>query len=51
MARKSKTRNFMVLVLLVFACFGGYTLWNSYGEPAYDVVKDKVSKVHKVLEK
>jgi len=47
--RRSTTKNILLLVIISFACVGGYTLWNSYGEPAYDVAAVKYNKVRKAL--
>ena len=53
MARRKggMVRSILVLVILALACVGGYSLWNSHGEPAYDVVKDKAVGISKVLKK
>ncbi len=53
MARRKSgaTRSILVLAILALACLGGYSLWNSHGEPAYEVVKDKAVGISKVLKK
>jgi hypothetical protein len=49
--KKSWTRKVAVLLILGLACVGGYSLWNGYGEPVYEVVKDKANEISKVLKK
>ena len=47
--RKSTTRSVLLIIILSLACFGGYTLWNSHVEPAYDVAKTKYGKIRRAL--
>lgn len=39
----------MLIIILALACFGGYTLWTSHVEPAYDVAKTKYDKIRRAL--
>lgn len=53
MARRKggMVRSVLVIVILALACVGGYSLWNSHGEPAYKIVKIKADRISKVLKK
>ena len=49
--KKSKVKSYFVLLIIIFACVGGYSIWNNYGAPSYDVMKVKYEKIRKALDK